>query len=110
MQRFVAPHAFLGFFSRGCMKTKLILAFFLAAMCAVWAQQDRGTLAGTVTDTTGAVMPNVKITAVQTETGAVSNSLSNAAGQYRIPNLSIGTYKVTFEAPGFKSVSRDNIQ
>ena len=54
-------------------------------------------------------MPNVKVTVRQVDTGTVYNSVTNSAGQYRIPNLPIGAYRVTFESQGFKSVNREKV-
>ena len=54
-------------------------------------------------------MPNVKIRAVHTGTNAVYDSQSNEVGQYRIPNLPIGMYRITFEGAGFKASVHDNI-
>ncbi len=67
------------------------------------AQQDRGTIVGSVTDPTGAAMPNVRILATHVETNQQYESVSNSVGQFRIPNLPIGEYRVTFEAAGFKT-------
>lgn len=85
------------------------LFIFLALTLSLFAQQDRGTFTGIVTDPSGSVVPNVKITIVNTQTGANYDTQTNEVGQYRVPNLPIGTYKLTFEAPGFKSFVRDTI-
>ena len=85
------------------------LAFVLSAGLAL-AQQDRGAFVGTVTDPTGAVIPNVKITVVQTTTNARLETVTNEVGQYRVPNLPIGDYKITFEAQGFRTVVRENLR
>lgn len=85
------------------------LALFLAVSTALFAQLDRGTLTGTVTDPTGAVVPNVKITFTNQGTGAISTTETNEAGQYSRPNLPIGTYQLTAEAPGFKKTVRAGV-
>jgi hypothetical protein len=82
----------------------------LFAITAAIAQQDRGTFTGTVTDATGAVVPNVRVTVVNAETNATYETVTSEVGQYRIPNLPIGLYKVTFEAQGFRSVVREGLQ
>ncbi|MDZ4797538.1 MAG: carboxypeptidase-like regulatory domain-containing protein [Bryobacteraceae bacterium] len=91
-------------------RTVKLLFVLLVAAVFVSGQQDRGTITGTVTDASGSVAPNVKVTVRQVDTGTVYNSVSNAAGQYRVPNLPIGAYRVTFESQGFKSVNREGIQ
>src|SRR6266498_2688244 len=85
-----------------------ILAILIIGTLA-HAQLDRGSLTGTVTDPTGAVVPDVKITARNTATNAVYETRSNPAGQYTMPNLPVGGYEVTFEAPAFKKLVRSGI-
>jgi hypothetical protein len=84
-----------------------LLAILIAA--AAWAQQDRGTFTGTVTDPTGAVIPEVKITVTNIQTNATAESVTNAAGQYTVPNLPVGQYRIRFEAQGFKANVREGI-
>src|ERR1051325_8994886 len=73
------------------------------------AQMDRASLTGTVTDPTGAVVPDVKVSARNTATNAVYETRSNPAGQYTMPNLPVGAYEVTFESPAFKKLVRSGI-
>ena len=87
-----------------------LLSILLAARSVRFGQQDRGTITGTVADPSGSVVPNVEVTVRQVDTGTVYNSVTNSAGQYRIPNLPIGAYRVTFESQGFKSLNREGIQ
>ena len=81
---------------------------FLSASLLV-AQQDRGTFTGTVTDPTGSVVPNVTITIQNVETNATYESRTNEVGQYTVPNLPVGRYRIMFEAPGFKRFVRDGL-
>ncbi len=90
------------------LKRMLLLAG-LASAC-LWAQQDRATIVGTVTDPTGAVVPQVKVTIVQTTTNLAVETRTNESGQFRAPNLPIGEYRVEFEAPGFRKFVRDGIR
>jgi hypothetical protein len=69
----------------------------------VSAQQTTGDITGTVTDSTGAVLPNVTVTAVNTGTNASRAGVTNDTGAFRIPALAIGSYRVTASAEGFKS-------
>jgi len=78
----------------------------LAGLCvspSVVAQQITGDITGTVTDGTGAVLPNVTVTAVSAATNGSRSGTTNDTGAFRIPGLAIGTYKVTASAEGFKS-------
>jgi len=58
-------------------------------------------LTGTVTDPSGAVLTNARITAIQKETGVEYQATANAVGQYRVLHLPVGTYDVTATAPNF---------
>lgn len=92
------------------MKLFISLLFLsLLVVFPLWSQQDRGTFTGTVTDSTGSVVPNVRVAVVNTQTNATYDSRTNDVGQYRVPNLPIGSYKITFETDGFKSFVRDGL-
>ncbi|MGA8730222.1 MAG: carboxypeptidase regulatory-like domain-containing protein [Terracidiphilus sp.] len=62
-----------------------------------------GDIAGTVMDSSGAVVPNAKVKATNTGTGAAKEVVSDAAGNYRISLLQPGSYTVTVTSPGFQS-------
>ncbi len=85
-----------------------ILPLFLAAVfsSALLAQTITGTISGDVTDSTGAVVPNASITVQNAGTGFSRSATTTASGGYRIPDLPIGTYKVSATAQGFKTVVR----
>ena len=65
------------------------------------AQTVLGGIAGSVTDPTGALIPNATVTATNQGTGGKSVTHTTTAGVYRFPDLPIGTYTVTVTAPGF---------
>ena len=73
----------------------------------VFAQQ--ATIVGTVTDPSGAVVPNVNVAIKNIDTGVVHTIPTNDAGQYVAPDLQIGHYDVTASSPGFKVAERKNI-
>ncbi len=73
------------------------------------AGQATATILGTVTDPSGSVVPNVKVTLTQAETGEVRDVVTNDAGQYVAANLPIGHYNISAQAPGFKLTSRNNV-
>jgi Carboxypeptidase regulatory-like domain len=60
---------------------------------AVFAQSDRGTITGTVSDTSGAVIANAQIQARQLETGAVFPTTSTGTGNYTLVQLPVGPYE-----------------
>lgn len=66
------------------------------------AQRDMGTILGTVTDATGAVVPGAQVTITEEATGITNVVQSDAAGNYIRPLLKPGTYTVSIEAAGFK--------
>lgn len=70
--------------------------------------QTTGSIAGSVRDQTGALLPGVEIKAEQEGTGQVRNTISNDVGTYTLPLLPPGKYSVTFTLPGFQTiVNRD---
>lgn len=68
------------------------------------AQVDRATLNGTVTDETGAVVPQARVAIVAPATGFRREAVASPAGGYNMPGLPIGTYNVTVTHPGFETV------
>ncbi len=72
------------------------------------AQLDTGSILGTVTDSSGAVLPGVAVTATQDETAVSTTVVTNASGQYVFPSLRVGRYTVSAELQGFRrAVQRD---
>ena len=84
-----------------------VLAIVLGLSGNAIAQQ--ATIVGTVTDPSGASLPNVTITVTNAESGAAKNIQTNSAGQYVIPDLNIGHYGVRAEATGFKASEKKDV-
>ena len=80
----------------------LMLAVFLTSAVKLHAQASTG-ITGTVTDASGAVVPNAKVTITNNATQVVNHSESNSAGTYNVPDLLPGTYTVQVESPGFQT-------
>src|SRR3954451_14798604 len=78
----------------------VVLSLFVAA--AIAFGQDRGTISGTVSDNSGAIVPGAKITVLNPETGFTQNMISNADGTYSFLYLASGKYNINAEKPGFK--------
>lgn len=79
-------------------------AVALLVLCGtVSAQSDRAVITGAVTDSTGAVVPGARVTAVQVSTNTTSNTVSTESGDFAIPSLPVGEYEVRVEKDGFKS-------
>ena len=73
------------------------------------AQEFRATISGVVADPSGAVVPNAAITVTEVNTGSISKTTSDAAGQYVVPFLAPGTYRVEAKAVGFQEIVRKGI-
>jgi len=87
------------------LKTALLVSFLLFAIAGTSpAQTTFATITGTVTDSSGAVVPNAKVTATRLETNIKSAAQTNAFGNYTIAQLVEGTYEVRVQAPGFKEL------
>jgi hypothetical protein len=83
------------------------LAFAAAPLAR--AQADRASVTGTVTDPSGAAVPGVTVSATNDNTGVVVKTETNGVGLYRVMNLPIGPYTLTFEKSGFKTLVRKGI-
>lgn len=86
-----------------------LVVLLVCAATAAKAQEFRATIAGQVTDPSGAVIPNAQITVTNQETGVKSTTVSNAGGQYAIPFLIPGKYSITGTAAGFSEYTRRDI-
>ena len=92
------------------MKTYTSLALFLCSMTALFAQSDRGVITGTVSDSTGALIPGARIVLTNTNTGANSDTVTTGTGNYTLLSLSAGTYSLKVSHPGFGLYEQAKIQ
>jgi hypothetical protein len=82
----------------------------IAVPVALKAQTaGQGTISGSVTDSTGAVVPGVKVVATNTATNVATERISSSAGLFTIAPLPPGTYSVSVEASGFRTLKLDNL-
>src|SRR5438132_13469637 len=88
------------------MRCCRIVVFALLVPVAALAQECRATVAGTLTDASGASIPGASILVVETRTGTRSETVSDSAGQYLVPFLAPGEYEVRVQLQGFKEYSR----
>jgi Carboxypeptidase regulatory-like domain/TonB dependent receptor len=91
------------------MRRLMLSAYLLSTVVTVFAQSDRGTITGTISDQTGAVVASAPVQARHQETGAVYQAASSNTGNYTLSQLPTGTYEVTVDAPGFKKFVRENL-
>ena len=83
---------------------------FLAVPIAVFAQGVTGTLAGTVKDTQGGVVPGASVTVINEAQGTrTAPVFTSAVGDFVIPNLAAGTYTITVEMPSFKTLKKAGV-
>ncbi len=91
------------------MRSVCLSAVFLLSALTSFAQSDRGTITGTVTDATGAVIPSAPIQVRNIETGAVYQAGTSATGNYTLAQLPAGQYEMTVAVPGFKTYVRQGL-
>src|SRR5208282_1842878 len=86
-------------------------ALLLLLFCLSWlANAQTASFSGTVTDTTAAVVPQVKVTARNLATNASRDTVTDGSGSYRIPSLDPGMYDVLVERQGFKTVEYSRVE
>ncbi|MGB6828858.1 MAG: carboxypeptidase-like regulatory domain-containing protein, partial [Terracidiphilus sp.] len=87
----------------------LMFIVFCCTSVVCFAQLDRGSVSGTVTDPSGAAVSGAKVTVTNTDTGTQSSTVATDAGVYTIPDLPAGKYSVTVSAAGFEGLIRNGI-
>ena len=88
----------------------VLFAAVLFQTTTLRSQIDRAGLSGTITDPSGRVLPQTRVTAVQDATGLQRGVTSSATGTYDIPELPVGKYIVTFEHRGFKTLTYVDVE
>ena len=99
------------------MQTSILMGAFRRAVVFIsltcgtmaFAQLNRGAITGLVKDQTDAVIPQATITVVHLKTNATSTTTSTDAGNYTLPAMVIGPYRLEVAAPGFKRTLRDEV-
>lgn len=82
----------------------------LAISIPLFAQADRGSISGTISDASGRVVPSVALTLKNQATNLTYSTLADSTGAYSFLNLPIGAYTLTAVAPGFERAETRNIQ
>src|SRR5215471_16718663 len=90
---------------------KLVFLLLLSAVLCPGgkAQVSTATLFGTITDSTGAVIPHATITLTQTDTNFTRTSTTKDDGSFREEFLPVGPYKISVSAPGFRTLQRAGV-
>ncbi len=92
----------------GCVAVLVILTSLFFVQHAN-AQEFRGTISGTVTDPSGAVVKGARVAITEVSTGSVNTTQSDNAGQYVVPFLQPGDYQISIEMTGFKKAIRNGV-
>ena len=91
------------------MRTRLLAVFFTLVVGISQAQDIRGTISGTVTDSQGAQVAGAAVVVTNTDTNVSTTLTSNSSGFYEAPLLMPGPYQVSVEARGFKKINRPSL-
>ncbi len=86
------------------------LGLALLALSIAIAQESTGTISGTVTDPSGAIIPNAAVAVTNVQTGVTRTTTSNASGLFVVTNLAVGNYSLSAEAHGFKKFEAKQIR
>ena len=87
----------------------VLLLWSLASLLPASAQAVYGSIFGTVTDNTGAVIPNANITVIDISKSTSVSVQTNGSGEYRVQHLIPDSYRVTAEAPGFDKATVESV-
>src|SRR5438046_2051301 len=93
----------------GRMRMRVVLICVLLVSLAAFGQTFRGTILGTVTDASGAVVSGAKVTVRNVGTGLERSTQTSPDGSYSLPELPIGTYTVTATQSGFQTSVTKNV-
>jgi len=95
---------------RFCISKGLcLLAVSVALLSTPLFAQFRSSIEGTVSDASGAVVPEAQVVLANTETGVSQTAQSNSSGSFRFPSLGPGKYKLTASKAGFQTLNQENI-
>src|SRR5215472_2464489 len=107
--RFFARHSFLAKYLAPARYIAVAL-LMLAAATPGFSQSDRGTIAGTVLDSSGGAVVDATVTATDPATSAVYTATTGPTGGYRLFDLRVSTYKVSVAAQGFKTAEKTDVE
>ena len=87
----------------------LVLLLFVSASMELFGQGSTATILGTVTDTSGAAIPEANVQARNVGTGQTQTIVADAQGRYRMPDLNVGDYEIQAAKPGFSTLVRKGV-
>jgi hypothetical protein len=92
-----------------CIRYGIFTLLFFGVAAAGHAQTSSGTIAGTISDVSGAAIPGATVTALSKDTGETRVVKTNAVGGYRIESVTPGKFKLSVDSPNFGRTTTDNI-
>jgi hypothetical protein len=98
---FISRHPWRHFMTKLVVIATVLLSTLIPTLA--FAQTSNATLGGTVSDSSGALIPGVTLKATNTQTGIVNTNITNEAGAYQFASLQTGSYRVSAELPGFQT-------
>lgn len=93
----------------GALKLAVLVLTMALLSSVAWAQTGKGSLRGTITDPSGAVVPNATVSIRNLENGQAYTSKASSAGVYVVPNVQPGEYQVTVQMAGFKKFVQSGV-
>src|SRR5262245_23933829 len=84
--------------------------FLIMVAEMVVGQSPTGEIAGVIRDSTGALVPNAEVTAVNANTNEPKSTHTGAQGQYVLPQMLVGAYRITVRQAGFRAIERKGVE
>jgi Carboxypeptidase regulatory-like domain/TonB dependent receptor len=94
------------------MRVQRLAVVFVWTCClalSLRAQSERGTITGTVRDSSGAVVPNATVSVTNVSTGTATSLVTNGSGEFTAPELAAGTYNIRVAAQGFRAAEETGL-
>ena len=96
--------------TRSCVGILLVVALVAGGAASVRAQGLTGQISGTITDTSGGVLPGVTVVVKNVGTGLTRETVTGSDGQFLFPDLLAGTFDLTAKMQGFKTYGQTGIE
>ncbi len=96
-------------FRNAVVRISAITILLVVCVVFAWGQTNKADIVGTVTDSSGAAVQAVTVTVTKVDTNATRTVTTGDSGEYQVPLLEIGNYKVSASKQGFQTVNQENI-
>jgi hypothetical protein len=95
---------------KGCLGTVAAVVLLLLASSGAFAQVDQGSISGTITDSTGAIIPGASVVLTNTDNNLTFTRTTGSAGEYTFTPIKVGNYSIKVSSPGFATAQKDHIR